>query len=57
MHSYYVQLAREEDRLLRAEYGLAFDAAIARDNIHGAQFHAEKSHRFGMRLLGNFARL
>ena len=57
VHSYYVQLAREEDRLLRAEYGLAFDAAIARDNIHGAQFHAEKSHRFGMRLLGNFARL
>ncbi len=57
VHSYYVKLAREEDRLLRAEYGLGFDAAIARGNIHGAQFHAEKSHRFGMRLLGNFAGL
>jgi len=57
VHSYYVKLAREEDRLLRADYGLGFDAAIARDNIHGAQFHAEKSHRFGMRLLGNFAGL
>ena len=31
--------------------------AIAHGNIHGAQFHAEKSHRFGMKLLGNFARM
>jgi glutamine amidotransferase len=57
VHSFHVQLAQASDRLLRAHYGIDFDAAVARHNIHGAQFHAEKSHRFGMCLLGNFARL
>lgn len=57
VHSFYVHVDDTRDSLLRAHYGLDFDAAIAHGNIHGAQFHAEKSHRFGMKLLGNFARL
>jgi imidazole glycerol-phosphate synthase subunit HisH len=57
VHSYHVQADNAADRLLRTHYGVDFDAAIAHDNIMGAQFHAEKSHRFGMALLGNFARL
>lgn len=57
VHSYHVQADDPTDVLLRTEYGLPFDAAVARGNIHGAQFHPEKSHKFGMRLLANFASL
>jgi imidazole glycerol-phosphate synthase subunit HisH len=57
VHSFFVQVDHEEDSVLKARYGVTFDAAIARGNIFGAQFHPEKSHRFGMHLLSNFARL
>lgn len=57
VHSYHVQVDDPRDSLLRAHYGVDFDAAIGHDNIVGAQFHAEKSHRFGMALLANFARM
>ena len=57
VHSYYVQVADPADSILRAHYGVDFDAAMSRGNIYGAQFHPEKSHRFGMQLLTNFAKL
>ncbi|HEX6361929.1 MAG TPA: imidazole glycerol phosphate synthase subunit HisH [Albitalea sp.] len=57
VHSYYVEVDDPADSILKAEYGVAFDAAVHRDNIYGAQFHPEKSHRFGMQLLSNFARI
>lgn len=55
VHSYCVQVDDPADSLLRAHYGIDFDAAIGHGNIVGAQFHPEKSHRFGMKLLANFA--
>jgi imidazole glycerol-phosphate synthase subunit HisH len=57
VHSYYVRCDRPDDCLLRAAYGVEFDAGFQRDNIMGVQFHPEKSHKFGMRLLKNFADL
>lgn len=55
VHSYCVETG-EPETLARSRYGEApFTAMVARQNIVGAQFHPEKSHRFGMRLLGNFA--
>jgi glutamine amidotransferase len=57
VHSYYVQPHDKSDEMLTAFYGYEFTAAVNRDNIYGVQFHPEKSHKYGMRILENFARL
>jgi glutamine amidotransferase len=57
VHSYHVQPENKPDELLSAHYGYDFTAAVNRDNIFGAQFHPEKSHSYGMKILGNFGRL
>lgn len=54
VHSYRVRCADRADALLESHYGVDFDAAFERGNLHGVQFHPEKSHRFGMALLRNF---
>lgn len=54
VHSYHIVCADPADVLATATYGKPFTAMIQRQNIYGAQFHPEKSHRFGMRLLQNF---
>jgi imidazole glycerol-phosphate synthase subunit HisH len=55
VHSYHVCCEQPRDVIAVANYGYDFTAAIQRDNIVGTQFHPEKSHRFGLRLLENFA--
>lgn len=57
VHSYYVKVANPINSILSTKYGISFDSAIQKDNIYGAQFHPEKSHKFGMQLLKNFAAL
>ena len=57
VHSYHVVPEDKSDEILSAHYGYDFTAAVGRKNIFGAQFHPEKSHRFGMKLLENFARI
>jgi glutamine amidotransferase len=57
LHSYYVECERAEDVAARCSYGLDFACAVGHDNILGVQFHPEKSHHFGTRLLQNFAEL
>jgi imidazole glycerol-phosphate synthase subunit HisH len=54
-HSFHVQPTDKGDENIAADYGYEFTAGIERNNILGVQFHPEKSHRFGMQLLKNFA--
>ena len=54
-HSFHVMCNSTEDVLLTFAYGAnTFAAAFQRGNLMGAQFHPEKSHRFGMTFLKNF---
>jgi glutamine amidotransferase len=55
VHSYHLLCRNPGDILATCEYGIEFTAMIQRGNIVGAQFHPEKSHRYGMALLSNFA--
>ena len=55
VHSYYVDCVHPEDILATAHYGLDFAAAVQRGVIFGTQFHPEKSHRYGLQLMRNFA--
>ena len=57
VHSYHFVCQNEEDVLAKTFYGYDFVSMVKRANIIGAQFHPEKSHRFGMTLYRNFAEL
>lgn len=56
VHAYHAVCDDPADVLMTCEYGYAFAAAVRRGNVWGTQFHPEKSHRFGMRLMENFAK-
>lgn len=57
VHSYHVLCNDPADVLMATMYGSSFHSIIQHDNIYGAQFHPEKSHKFGMKLLENFANI
>lgn len=55
VHSYHVVAKDMQAVLAETEYGVIIHSILGKDNIVGAQFHPEKSHKFGMQLLKNFA--
>lgn len=57
VHSYYVKCLDESQILATCQYGIDFACMVNKDNIYGAQFHPEKSLKFGMNLLQNFSKL
>ena len=54
VHSYCAPGDTPEIVAGQTEYGICFTSAVARDNIFAVQFHPEKSHTAGLRLLANF---
>lgn len=55
LHSYRFECSDPADVIATADHATPFDCAIRRGNIYGVQFHPEKSHHNGIRLLKNFA--
>lgn len=57
VHTYHFQFSDPGEVSATAVYGYEFACAFHKQNIFGTQFHPEKSHKFGMKLLRNFAAL
>lgn len=57
VHSYHLKMNDEKDVWLETNYGYEFCAAFQRNNIYACQFHPEKSHKYGLRLMENFVNL
>ena len=55
LHSYHIVLRDDGVLLGSTDYHGTFASAIRSGNIFGVQFHPEKSHSWGARLLQNFA--
>ena len=57
VHSYYLQA--EEPEIVKAvtDYSTTIHASVEKDNVFACQFHPEKSSRYGLKILENFAKL
>ncbi len=55
VHTYHVVPEDPSHTLATTDYGGEFTSSVGHGNVLGVQFHPEKSHRFGMQLMGNFA--
>jgi glutamine amidotransferase len=53
-HSFHAQPADPSLVVATAHYGYGFASIVRSNAIIGAQFHPEKSHRFGLQFLSNF---
>jgi imidazole glycerol-phosphate synthase subunit HisH len=54
VHTFHLVCNDPTDAAVQCNYGYEFTAGIERGNILGMQFHPEKSHRFGMKIVENY---
>ena len=54
VHSFYTSLNDKDLQIGETYYGKKFCSAYQKNNLYGVQFHPEKSHKYGMKLLNKF---
>ena len=54
IHSYHPVLEDDSWEVGRADYGEKFPCIIGKDNMMATQFHPEKSHKYGLKIIENF---
>ena len=57
LHSYFLHFSKKDIILSSTNYISKFVSSFQKDNIYGVQFHPEKSHGSGKKLLSNFAKI
>ena len=57
VHSFYMQCNNVKDIIAETVYESKFVSAIKKNNIIGTQFHPEKSHDSGEKLIKNFVEI
>ena len=57
LHSYYFKQSTTNQVLTKTSYGESFTSCANKENIFAVQFHPEKSHQWGERLLKNFSEI
>ncbi len=56
IHSYYPEIDDHSWSLGEVDYGVTFPCIVGKDNIIATQFHPEKSHKVGLKIVENFVR-
>ena len=57
IHSYYIDVKNKNNIMTTTDYGIDFASGINSSNIYAVQFHPEKSHTNGLKLLKNFSEI
>ena len=57
VHSYYLQAQEPEIVKATTQYSTCIHASVEKDNVFACQFHPEKSSRYGLKILENFAKI
>ena len=54
VHSYYFKTKTADHCIATTSYPNSITAAVCKENIFGTQFHPEKSHKNGKKIIDNF---
>ena len=57
LHSYFFSPKSNKDIIALSNYGNDFCSIVSNGNVHGVQFHPEKSHDNGIQIFKNFSKI